>query len=136
MEIRVIRPYAWALSLGVFVPLSWVFEVLVGPGVLVFATAGIGIIPLAWFMGLATEELGKHAGPGIGGLLNATFGNATELIIALFALAGGLHEGGKASITGSLIGNILLLLGFSMLLGGIGRQKQTFNRTGAAAGTS
>jgi len=113
MELRALRPYAWALALGVFVPLSWVFELIVGPGVGVFAAAGVGIIPLAWFMGLATEELGKHAGPGIGGLLNATFGNATELIIALFALAGGLHEVVKASITGSIIGNILLVLGLS-----------------------
>src|SRR3990170_5837731 len=136
MELRVIRPYAWALSLGVFVPLSWVFEVLVGPGVLVFATAGIGIIPLAWFMGLATEELGKHAGPGIGGLLNATFGNATEVIIALFALFSGLHEVVKASLTGSIIGNILLVLGLSMPLGGLRHKTQTFSREASGIQTS
>ena len=136
MELRALRPYAWALALGVFVPLSWVFELIVGPGVGVFAAAGVGIIPLAWFMGLATEELGKHAGPGIGGLLNATFGNATELIIALFALAGGLHEVVKASITGSIIGNILLVLGLSMLTGGLRHKTQVFSREASGIQTS
>ena len=136
MELRALRPYAWALALGVFVPLSWVFELIVGPGVGVFAATGVGIIPLAWFMGLATEELGKHTGPGIGGLLNATFGNATELIIALFALAGGLHEVVKASITGSIIGNILLVLGLSMLAGGLRHKTQVFSREASGVQTS
>lgn len=137
MGLRALRPYAWVLALGVFVPLSWVFELIVGPGVGVFAAAGVGIIPLAWFMGLATEELGKHAGPGIGGLLNATFGNATELIIALFALAGGLHEVVKASITGSIIGNnILLVLGLSMLTGGLRHKTQVFSREASGIQTS
>jgi Ca2+:H+ antiporter len=84
-------------------------------------------------MGQATEELAARSGPGIGGLLNVTFGNAPELIIALFALAEGLHEVVKASIAGSIIGNALLVLGASMLVGGIGRRRQTFNATAASA---
>ncbi|OGS48871.1 MAG: calcium/proton exchanger [Euryarchaeota archaeon RBG_16_68_13] len=136
MELRGLRPYAWALALGLFVPASWITEIVLGPGVAVFAIAGLGIIPLAWFMGLATEELGKHAGPGIGGLLNATFGNATEVIIALFALFSGLHEVVKASLTGSIIGNILLVLGLSMLLGGLRHKTQTFSREASGIQTS
>ena len=81
-------------------------------------------------MGRATEELAARSGPGIGGLLNVTFGNAPELIIALFALGEGLQEVVKASIVGSIIGNILLVLGAAMLVGGLGREKQTFSRTG------
>ena len=77
-------------------------------------------------MGLATEELAARSGPGIGGLLNVTFGNAPELIIALFALGEGLHEVVKASIVGSIIGNVLLVLGASMFVGGLGREKQKF----------
>ncbi len=87
-------------------------------------------------MGRATEELAARAGPGIGGLLNVTFGNAPELIIALFALGKGLQEVVKASIVGSIVGNILLVMGAAMLAGGIGRDKQKFNRTGAAIQSS
>src|SRR4051794_36702204 len=79
----------------------------------------------------ATEQLAARAGPGIGGLLNVTFGNAPELIIAFFALEKGLQEVVKASLVGSVIGNSLLVLGASMLVGGWGREKQTFNRTAA-----
>ena len=114
------------------VPVSVAVWALALPALAVFAIAGLAIIPLAFLMGVATEELGKHAGPGVGGLLNATFGNATELIIALSALSSGLIRVVQASITGSIIGNILLVLGLSMLAGGIRRSKQTFNR--AAAG--
>ena len=77
-------------------------------------------------MGLATEELAARSGPGIGGLLNVTFGNAPELIIALFALGEGLHEVVKASIVGSIIGNVMLVLGAAMFFGGLGRDRQTF----------
>jgi Ca2+:H+ antiporter len=87
-------------------------------------------------MGRATEELAVRSGPGVGGLLNVTFGNAPELIIALFALGQGLHEVVKASIVGSILGNILLVLGAAMLAGGIGKQKQTFSRTGVSAQTT
>jgi len=85
-------------------------------------------------MGEATEALAAHTGPTIGGILNATFGNATELIIAVFALRAGHVEVVKASLSGSIIGNILLVLGFSIVAGGWGREKQTFS--GAAAGTN
>ncbi len=136
MEFRALRPFAWALVLAGFVPVSWALDVYVGPGVLVFGTAAIAIIPLAWFMGRATEELGKHAGPGIGGLLNATFGNATELIIAVFALARGLHEVVKASLTGAIIGNVLLVLGLSMLVGGLKHKRQTFSREASGIQTT
>ena len=120
------------LPFFLLVPLSVVVWAAVPSMIAVFAVAAIAIIPLAFVMGVATEELGKHAGPGLGGLLNATFGNATELIIALVALANGLVVVVQASITGSIIGNILLVLGISMFTGGIRRPKQTFNR--AAAG--
>src|SRR6266498_3989079 len=133
MDFDPLRAYTWALLLGLFVPLSWILDLLLGPGVIVFAVAGLAIVPLAWFLGLATEELGKHAGPGVGGLLNATFGNATELIIAIFALASGLTEVVKASLTGSIIGNLLLVLGASMLAGGLRHKSQTFSRE--ASGT-
>ena len=128
MDLGPLRPYTWAVAMGLFVPTSWVLEVLLGPGVVVFAVAGMAIIPLAWFLGLATEELGKLAGPGVGGLLNATFGNATELIIAIFALASGLTEVVKASLTGSIIGNALLVLGLAMLVGGLRHKTQVFSR--------
>src|ERR671938_1786291 len=84
-------------------------------------------------MGMATEQLAARAGPGIGGLLNVTFGNAPELIIAFFALLEGLQEVVKASLVGSIIGNVLLVLGAAMLVGGWTREKQTFNRTAANA---
>ena len=103
---------------------------------IVFSTSALGIIPTAALMGRATEELAARSGPGIGGLLNVTFGNAPELIIALFALGQGLHEVVKASIIGSIIGNILLVLGAAMLAGGIGREKQTFSKTTASVQTS
>jgi Ca2+:H+ antiporter len=103
---------------------------------LVFAASALGIVPTAALMGRATEELAARSGPGIGGLLNVTFGNAPELIIALFALGQGLHEVVKASIIGSIIGNILLVMGAAMLAGGIGRDKQVFSRTSASVQTS
>ena len=97
-----------------------------------FIVACIAIIPLAGWMGHATEHLAERLGQGVGGLLNATFGNAAELIIALFALSKGLEGVVKASITGSIIGNILLVLGLSLLAGGAKYRQQTFNRTAAS----
>lgn len=96
---------------------------------LLFFVAGAAVIPLAGWMGRATEHLGARSGPGVGGLLNATFGNAAELIIALMALSQGLIGVVKASITGSIIGNILLVLGASMVAGGVRHPRQTFNET-------
>ncbi|HEY0320067.1 MAG TPA: calcium/proton exchanger [Pyrinomonadaceae bacterium] len=97
-----------------------------------FIISCLAIIPLAGLMGRATEHLADHLGQGIGGLLNATFGNAAELIIALFALRKGLTEVVKASITGSIIGNILLVLGLSFVCGGVKYREQKFNRTAAS----
>ena len=119
-----------------FIPLAIALELAHVSATVIFFTAALGIIPTAALMGQATEELAARSGPGIGGLLNVTFGNAPELIIALFALAEGLHEVVKASIVGSIIGNVLLVLGASMLVGGIGRRSQTFNATAASAQSS
>src|SRR5262245_13476287 len=101
-----------------------------------FLCAGLAIIPLAGLMGRATEQLSERVGQGIGGLLNATFGNAAELIIALMALHKGLVGVVKASITGSIIGNILLVLGASLLAGGAKYPEQRFNRTAAQTSTA
>jgi Ca2+:H+ antiporter len=98
---------------------------------LLFIVAATAIVPLAGWMGRATEQLAARSGPGIGGLLNATFGNAAELIIGLVALSKGLTGVVKASITGSIIGNLLLVLGASLLAGGLRHPKQTFNQTAA-----
>jgi Ca2+:H+ antiporter len=98
---------------------------------LVFIASSLAILPLAAWMGRATEQLAERLGEGVGGLLNATFGNAAELIIALAALHAGLHDVVKASIAGSIIGNILLVLGAAMLAGGLRRHEQHFNPAGA-----
>jgi Ca2+:H+ antiporter len=98
---------------------------------LVFITSSLAIFPLAGWMGTATEQLARRMGEGVGGLLNATFGNAAELIIALAALRAGLHDVVKASIIGSIVGNILLVLGAAMLAGGLRRPEQHFNPAGA-----
>jgi Ca2+:H+ antiporter len=129
-------PQGWPYLLAPLIPLAVALELAGVPATVVFATSALGIIPTAALMGRATEELAARSGPGIGGLLNVTFGNAPELIIALFALGQGLQEVVKASIVGSIIGNILLVLGAAMLAGGIGRDKQTFSKTGASIQTS
>jgi Ca2+:H+ antiporter len=98
---------------------------------LVFVTSSLAILPLAGWMGRATEQLAERMGEGVGGLLNATFGNAAELIIALAALRAGLHDVVKASIAGSIVGNILLVLGAAMMTGGLRRTEQHFNPAGA-----
>src|SRR5215207_871458 len=109
----------WPYVLVPFIPLAILLELLhASPTVLFFCSAA-GVIPTAALMGRATEELAARSGPGIGGLLNVTFGNAPELIIALFALGAGLHEVVKASLVGSILGNILLVLGASMFVGGL-----------------
>ena len=123
----------WPYLLVPFIPLAIVLELAHASATLIFTVAALGIIPTAALMGLATEELAARSGPGIGGFLNVTFGNAPEIIIAAFALGEGLHEVVKASIAGSILGNILLVLGASMLVGGLRRDKQTFNRTAANA---
>jgi Ca2+:H+ antiporter len=101
------------------------------PAIWVFVTACLGVLPLAGIMGEATEHLAHHSGPTIGGLLNATFGNAAELIIAVVALRSGLVDLVKASITGSILGNLLLIMGLTIVAGGIKRQELRFNRLSA-----
>jgi len=120
-------------ALGIFIPIAVVLELAHAAPLLIFASAALGVIPTAAVMGEATEHLAAQTGPGIGGFLNVTFGNAPELIIAFFALKEGLQEVVKASIIGSIIGNVLLVLGAAMLVGGWKREKQTFNRTAANA---
>ncbi|HEX2864659.1 MAG TPA: calcium/proton exchanger [Deinococcales bacterium] len=119
-----------------FVPVTFVLELLHVSPSLVFVAACLAIVPLAGYMGRATEALALRAGSAFGGLLNATFGNATELIIALIALNAGKAEVVKASLTGSIIGNLLLVLGVSFLAGGWRHQVQTFNAKAAQATAS
>ncbi|MDB4952340.1 MAG: cax [Gemmatimonadetes bacterium] len=121
----------------VFVPVALAAEHLFHGGpVLVFALSCLAVIPLAGVMGHATEEIADRVGEGVGGLLNATFGNAAELIIAVMALRAGLHDLVKASITGSIIGNVLLVFGLSALAGGLRFEKQRFNKTAASLGST
>ncbi len=125
------------LLLLVFVPITLVLEYVVhASATTLFLTSAVAIVPLAGIMGKSTEMLAEHVGAGLGGLLNATFGNAAELIIAIFALRAGLHDLVKASLTGSIIGNILLIFGLSALLGGLKFRKQVFNRTAAKLGST
>src|SRR6187402_1758681 len=102
----------------------------------VFVVCCLAILPLAGLMGEATEHLTHHTGPGIGGLLNASFGNAAELIIAFMALRAGEKEIVKASLTGSIIGNLLMVLGLSMLLGGWKYKELKFSQLAAESGSS
>ena len=123
---------SWRLILLLAVPLSVVLQlVLHAPALPVFIVACLGVLPLAGYMGEATEHLAHRAGPMIGGLLNATFGNAAELIISIVALRAGLVALVKASITGSILGNLLLILGVALVSGGIRRTELKFNRTSA-----
>src|SRR5215471_100441 len=116
----------------VFVPVAIVLELLAPERhLLVFVASCLGIVPLAGWLGRATEQLAERLGEGVGGLLNATFGNAAELIIALAALRAGLYDVVKASIAGSIVGNILLVLGAAMLAGGMRHREQLFNPAGA-----
>ncbi|MGF1496849.1 MAG: calcium/proton exchanger [Elainellaceae cyanobacterium] len=113
-------------GLLVFVPVSILSRFLGWDDLVIFITACVAIIPLAAWMGTATEEIALVTGPTLGGLMNATFGNATELIIAIVALRAGFVGVVKASLTGSIIGNLLLVMGLSMLLGGLRFKEQTF----------
>ena len=113
-----------------------VVEFLHAAVLLVFALTSLALIGLAWVLGQATESLAGHAGPRIGGILNATFGNAAELIITIFALSAGLTTVVKASIIGSIIGNVLFVLGASLLLGGLKNGTQTFSATIAGVNAS
>ncbi|NEP79393.1 MAG: calcium/proton exchanger [Okeania sp. SIO3B3] len=110
----------------VFIPISIAGNFLEWGSSTIFITSAIAIIPLAGWMGTATEEIAVVLGPNLGGLLNATFGNATELIIGIIALNAGLVSVVKASITGSIIGNLLLVMGLAMFLGGLRFKEQKF----------
>jgi Ca2+:H+ antiporter len=123
----------WPYALLPFIPLAVVLEFAHASATLIFFASAIGVVPTAALMGKATEELAERAGPGIGGLLNVTFGNFPELLIAFFALTHGLHEVVKASVIGSVLGNVLLVLGGSMLVGGIRRDRQVFNQRAASS---
>jgi Ca2+:H+ antiporter len=126
------RGVPWRLLFLLAVPVSIVLGYVAhAPAVWVFFTACLGVLPLAGLMGEATEHLAHRTGPTIGGLLNATFGNAAELIIAIVALRAGLVELVKASITGSILGNLLLILGLALIAGGTNRPELQFNRTSA-----
>jgi Ca2+:H+ antiporter len=116
----------------IFIPLAAIFHYTHRPALWTFIASGLAIVPLAGWMGKATESLSERLGAGIGGLLNATFGNAAEMIIAFQGLRAGLIDVVKASITGSILGNILLVLGLSILAGGLKYRDQKFNRTAAS----
>ncbi|MCS7026401.1 MAG: calcium/proton exchanger [Bryobacteraceae bacterium] len=121
----------------VFVPLAgWLEHSSPGAHAAIFLTACLGIIPLAGWLGHATEHLAARAGEAVGGLLNATFGNAAELIIALIALRKGLYGVVKASLTGSIVGNVLLVLGAACLAGGVKFSVLRFNAAGARSQAS
>ena len=121
----------WPYLLVPFIPIAIALELAHASASAIFVTSALGVIPTAALMGRATEELSARSGPGIGGFLNVTFGNAPELIIAFFALNEGLQEVVKASLIGSILGNILLVMGAAMLVGGLPRERQRFNATAA-----
>jgi Ca2+:H+ antiporter len=124
------------ISLLVFIPVTFIAEYLSAPALWLFIFSALAIVPLAKYIGESTEELTVYTGPALGGLMNATFGNATELIIGIMALHAGLIEVVKASITGSIIGNLLLVLGSAIIAGGYNRKEQRFNATAAKAAGS
>jgi Ca2+:H+ antiporter len=123
----------WPYLLVPFIAVAIVLDQIGADPIIIFFSSALGVVPTAALMGRATEELAHRAGPGIGGLLNVTFGNAPELIIALFALEKGLQEVVKASIIGSILGNLLLVMGAAMLIGGWGRERNKFVAEAASA---
>jgi Ca2+:H+ antiporter len=117
----------WPYLLVPFIPIAVILDVAGADALMIFAAAVLGVVPTAALMGKATDELADRSGPGIGGLLNVTFGNAPELIIACFALGRGLQEVVKASLVGSVLSNVLLVLGASMFFGGLRHSTQRFD---------
>jgi Ca2+:H+ antiporter len=134
-EIRRIVLGSWLNVLLLAAPLSLVLRWWTGASLWVFGTAALSLVPAAGLIGTATEHLARRAGPTLGGFLNATFGNAAELIIAISALKAHHTAVVKASITGSIIGNLLLVFGLSCYVGGLRNGRQTFNRTSAGSAT-
>ncbi len=129
IEFIVRNPWSFLLAA---LPLTLAALLLHWPPVVIFICAALGIVPLAAYIGEATEDLASYTNPRLGALLNATFGNAAELIITIAAVRAGLIELVKASITGSIIGNLLLVLGFSMLTGGLRHGTQIFDKRSAS----
>src|SRR4026207_2566994 len=125
---------SWLNVLLLAAPVSLVLRWQYGVSLWVFATAALSLVPAAGLIGTATEHLARRSGPTLGGFLNATFGNAAELIIAIVALRANHTEIVKASITGSIIGNLLLVFGLSCLVGGIKNGRQKFNKLSAGSG--
>ncbi len=128
--------HSWRISIPFLVLAAVVFKTFGFHPVLVFGTAALALVPLASLVGDTTEELAGQVGPALGAILNTTLGNATELIVAFLALSKGHTEVVKASITGSIIGNLLLVFGLAALVGGLGREKLTFSRVTVGADTS
>jgi len=123
----------WLLVLA---PISWVSDLALHRDLLTFLTAAGAIVPVAGIIGGATEQLSIHTGQRVGGLLNATFGNVTELVISIFLILDGELDVVKASLTGSILGNLLLVLGLSFLAGGLRHEEQTYNRQAAGVHSS
>src|SRR5260370_41035028 len=119
----------------VFIPVSLIAELTHQP-LLTFIAAAVAIVPLAGLIGRATDQLAICVGPRLGGLLNATFGNLTELIVAVLLIAAGNFEVVKASLIGSIVGNLLLVLGVSLFVGGLGRSEQAFSARAASIHTA
>ena len=115
----------------IFAPIAIIGSFLHWSETWLFVASALAVIPSAGILGRATEELAVHTGPRLGGLLNATLGNAAELIITVFAIRAGLLDLVKASITGSILGNVLLVMGFSILFGGLKNGVQRFDRAHA-----
>src|SRR3954465_10822108 len=122
---------SWLNVLLIAAPLSLALRWYAGVSVGVFVLAAVSLVPAAGLIGTATEHLARRSGPTLGGFLNATFGNAAELIIAIVALRAHHTEIVKASITGSIIGNLLLVFGLSCFIGGVKHGRQKFNRLSA-----
>ena len=127
----VLRKFLSVRILLIFVPIAIALRLSDGDAVAIFVASALAIVPLAALIGTSTEEIAVRTGPQIGGLLNATLGNAAELIITIFALREGLLELVRASIIGSILGNLLLVMGLSLLLGGLKNGIQVFDRRGA-----
>jgi Ca2+:H+ antiporter len=120
----------------VLVPVSIAAKLFTDNELAIFLTSALAIVPLAGLIGRATDQLALHAGPRIGGLLNATFGNVTELVISVFLIMNNQIEVVKASLTGSILGNLLLVLGLAFFVGGIGHKEQTYSERAASVHTS
>jgi Ca2+:H+ antiporter len=133
---RLLGPDTWPYLLSPLIPAAVLVDLLGASATVIFFVSAVALIPPAAMMGRATEELAERSGNVVGGLLNVTFGNAPELIIALFALGKGLHEVVKASLIGSILGNVLLVMGAAMLVGGLSghrtRAVQKFGQTAAS----